>query len=492
MKLNKLKLAILIAAAMVAGGSIGYVLAQKPDAAMQTASSPMVGDKSPLYWYDPMVPTQHFDKPGKSPFMDMQLVPKYADQAGDDDVVKIDPAIVQNLGIRTASVVRGDLADTIDVAATVMLNNRQLAVVQARTSGFVERVYAHAPGDVVLRGAPLADVLVPDWASAQNELIAVLKSGDIGLIQAVRERLGLLGMSPDSIARVEKTGRAQTTATITAPTGGLIQTLDLRTGMTLVPGATLAQINGLDTVWVEAAVPEAQAGKIAVGRNAAISLTAYPGETITGKIIAVLPESDAASRTVRARIELPNRDGRLRPGMFAQVRISNGTRKSALLVPDDAVIRTGTHDVVLLALDGGRFQPVEVKLGEAGNGKVAVLDGLAEGQRIVVSGQFLIDSEASLRGVMARLNNTEASGANPEMAGTVHEGVGKVEAVGAESVTISHDPIQSLGWGAMTMPFDLANPQMAKSIKVGDRVHFFIHQSETGYVIDKLQTEAAQ
>jgi len=488
---NKLKLAALIVAATAAGGGIGYALAPRQDA-VHTTSVPAADDKQALYWYDPMVPTQHFDKPGKSPFMDMQLVPKYAGEADDGNTVKIDPAVVQNLGIRTAPVARGELSDTVDVAASVMLNNRQLAVVQARTGGFVERVYARAPGDVVMRGAPLVDVLVPEWAAAQNELIAVLRSGDAGLVQAVRERLRLLGMSPDLIARVERTKQAQTTITITAPTSGLIQTLDARTGMTLAPGATLAQINGLDTVWIEAAVPEAQAGKIAVGRNVTVSLTAYPGETITGKIIAVLPESDAASRTVRARIELPNRDGRLRPGMFAQVRIDGGKHKSALLIPDDAVIRTGTRNVVLRALDGGRFEPVEVTLGEAGNGKIAVLDGLAEGQQIVVSGQFLIDSEASLRGVMARLNNGETSAAKPAATPAEHEGVGKVEAVETTSLTISHGPIKSLSWGAMTMSFELANPELVKSIKVGDRVHFFMHQSETGYVIDKLQLEAAQ
>lgn len=424
MNKNTFKIIVLSFILAAMSGGIGYWAAKPQSAGKLLAKSvekPVKLEPKVLYWYDPMVPNQRFDKPGKSPFMDMQLVPQYTEEkdadhgtdvgdgVGNSAGIKIDPRIVQNLGVRTTPVTRGTLDSPLDVAANVQLNNRQVAIVQARTAGFVERVYARAPGDVIARGGPLADLLVPEWTGAQNEFLAVLKTGDQGLIESVRERLRSLGMSPDLIAQVEKSGQAHVIVTITAPIGGLIQTLEARTGMAVVPGATLTQINGLDPVWVEAAVPEAQARQVAVGRRISASLAAYPGEKFTGKVAALLPEADRESRTLRVRIELPNRDGRIKPGMFAQVRLDAAKSIATLLIPSEAVIHTGKRNVVLVALKGSRFAPVEVKLGQESNGQVAVLEGLEEGQFIVVSGQFLIDSEASLKGVVARMNGEDHS-----------------------------------------------------------------------------------
>jgi Cu(I)/Ag(I) efflux system membrane fusion protein len=421
MNKNTFKIVVLSFVLSAMSGGIGYWFAtsQRADETgmAKPVEKPVTAERKVLYWFDPMMPDQHFDKPGKSPFMDMQLVPQYADDSanpdGDAAGVRIDPRIVQNLGVRTTPVTRGALASPLDFAANVQLNNRQVAIVQARTAGFVERVYARAPGDVVARGAPLADLLVPEWTGAQNEFLAVLKTGDQGLIQSVRERLRSLGMSPGLIAQVEKSGQAHAVVTITAPIGGLIQTLEARTGMAVAPGATLAQINGLDPVGIEAAIPEVQAAQVAVGGRVSASLAAYPGEKFQGKVAALLPEADKESRTLRVRIEVPNHDGRIKPGMFAQVRLDAAKSVARLLIPSEAVIRTGKRNVVLVAIKGSRFAPVEVKLGQESNGQVAVLDGLEEGQDIVVSGQFLIDSEASLKGVVARMDG-EAHGSDTD------------------------------------------------------------------------------
>ncbi|MBS0316863.1 MAG: efflux RND transporter periplasmic adaptor subunit, partial [Proteobacteria bacterium] len=366
--------------------------AAAPVAANEAPAANTAGRKV-LYWYDPMMPNQHFDKPGKSPFMDMQLVPKYADEGGGAGGVRIDPDMAQNLGIRLASVQRGTFDAPIDVVANVLFNDRDVAVVQARSGGFVQRVYARAPGDVIARGAPLADLLVPEWGGAQGEFLAVLRTGDKSLIDAARERLTLLGMPPGLIARVERTGTSHDTFTITAPIGGVIQSLDVREGMTIAAGMTLAKINGLSTVWLEAAVPESQGGLVSVGHPAEAHLAAYPGETFKGKVIAVLPQTDTASRTLKVRVELPNRDGRLKPGMFAQVRLQTGKTQPVLMIPTEAVIRTGVRNVVIVAQNGGRYAPVEVRLGQEAAGKTAILAGLSEGQKVVASGQFLIDSE---------------------------------------------------------------------------------------------------
>jgi Cu(I)/Ag(I) efflux system membrane fusion protein len=349
-----------------------------------------------------MVPQQHFPAAGKSP-MGMDMVPKYADVgAGSGDAgFKIDPARVQNLGVRIASVERGELASGVQATGTIDFNLRDVAIVQARAAGFVQRVYARAPGDIVRAGAPLADLLVPEWGGAQAEYLAVRRTGDAALVQASRQRLLLLGMSPGLVADVERSGRAQNTVTLTAPTGGVIKTLGVRSGMSVSAGETLAEISGLGSVWLNAAVPEAQAGQVRPGQSAIATLAAYPGETFSGRVTAVLPEAQAESRTLQVRIELPNRDGRLKPGMFANVQLGGGV-KSALLVPTEAVIRTGKRSLVMLALAGGRYQPAEVQIGGSAGDKTEILAGLSAGERIIASGEFLIDSEASLSGAPAR------------------------------------------------------------------------------------------
>lgn len=270
---------------------------------------------------------------------------------------------------------------------------------------------------------------------------------------------------------------------------GLIQTLDIRSGMTVTAGAPLAKINGLDSVWLEAAVPEAQAGQINVGGKLEARFSAYPGENFTGKILAVLPETNADSRTLRVRIELPNRDGRLKPGMYAQINLDAGKATPGLLVPSEAVIRTGTRNVLLVTTGDGRYQPVDVQLGQEADGKSIVLGGVTAGQQVVTSGQFLIDSEASLKGVLARLNTSSSSNAAIAQA-ALNETTGKIESLKGLEITLSHGPVKTLGWGPMTMTFKLAQPDMASGLKTGDSVHFSFSEKNGDYVIEKLDRSA--
>ena len=392
----------ILAAVLIAGGG-GYWLGQRGngDAAPEAASE---GGRKALYYYDPMFPNQKFDKPGKSPFMDMQLVPKYANEAAgaaETPGVTIDPAAMQNLGIRIVTAEMGSLSATLNVTGSIDFNQRDVAIIQARSGGFVSRVYGRAPGDVIGAGAPIADVQLPEWGGAQTEFLAVKRLGKPALTAAARQRLRLMGMSDGLIASVERTGRTNGTVTITSPIAGVIQTLDARAGVTLGQGQTLAQVTGIGTVWLNAAVPEAQAGSVRIGQNVSAMLTAFPGETFGGRVIAILPTAQADSRTLTVRIELANRGGRLRPGMFAQVALG-GDARPALLVPSEAVIRTGTRTIVMLAMDDGRFHPAEVRTGREAGGKTEVLAGLAVGEKVVASGQFLLDSEASLTGIAVR------------------------------------------------------------------------------------------
>lgn len=390
----------LLAMAMAAGGT-GYWIGHGGGSPAPMAST--ADGRQPLYYYDPMFPNQKFDKPGKSPFMDMQLVPKYADEGGAAGPagVTIDPAARQSLGIRLVAAQRGSLASTLDVTGTIDFNQRDVAIVQARSGGFVQRVYARAPGDVVRAGAPIADLLLPDWGGAQTEFLSVKRLGRPDLTAAARQRLKLIGMSDGLIAGVERSGRPNGMVTITTPISGVIQTLDARQGVTLATGQTLAQVSGLGTVWLNAAVPEARAGDVRIGQNATATLTSFPGETFAGRVIAILPTAQADSRTLTVRIELSNRGGRLRPGMFATVSLG-GDARPALLVPSEAMIRTGTRTLVMLAAGDGRYHPAEVKAGRDAGGQTEILAGLAEGEKVVASGQFLLDSEASLTGIAVR------------------------------------------------------------------------------------------
>jgi Cu(I)/Ag(I) efflux system membrane fusion protein len=487
---SRLRLVLSCAAIALVAGAGGYGLARlQSHPAAATAPGPQGGRKV-LYWYDPMVPAQHFDKPGKSPFMDMQLVARYADEGGGAAPgVRIDPATIQSLGVRMATVVRGDFATDVDVTGVLDFNQRDVAIVQARAVGFVQRVYARAPGDVVNAGAPIADLLVPTWGGAEAEYLAVRRTGDPVLESAARQRLRLLGMPDGLINAVAGDGRPRTIVTLSTPIGGAIQTLDVRQGMTVAMGQTLAQISGLGTVWLNAAVPEAVIGQVRIGETVRAELAAFPGETITGRVTAILPTAQADSRTLTVRVELPNPRGRLKPGMFATVHIG-GAAHPALFVPSEAVIRTGTRALVMLAGDGGRFQPVEVQLGREDRDRTEILAGLDEGQKVVASGQFLFDSEASLAGVQVRPLTASAppAAAQPQLYRTR----GRIEALSGDQITFSHEPVPALGWPAMTMTFTLDPPSLAKGLKVGDRVAFGFEQRPAGPAVRQLSPVAGQ
>ena len=379
--------------AILASAGIGYGVARFTAPSTSESASAASDGRKILYWYDPMVPQEHYDNPDALSSMGMKAIkPKYADENGaasGPPGVRVDPSARQNLGIRLATVEAGAIQSDLTVSGTIDFNQRTVAVIQARANSFVQRVYNRAPGDVISAGAPLADVLVPEWGGAQAEYRAVQRTGDKALIAASRQRLRLLG--------APGTGGNGTT-TIRSPIGGVIQTLDVRRGMTLSAGQTLAQVSGLGTVWLNAAVPEAQSAGIRVGRPTRVELTAFPGDNVYGRVIAILPTAQAESRTLTVRIELPNRGGRLRPGMFATVHFS-GDAGGGLLVPSEAVIRTGKRNLVMVAVAGGRYRPVEVQVGREGGGKTQILAGLVQGQKVVASGQFLLDSEASLSGI---------------------------------------------------------------------------------------------
>lgn len=459
----------------------GSVAGAPPADATAPGAGTEADGRKVLYWYDPMKPDAHFDKPGKSPFMDMQLVPRYADEAAAGSV-QIDPRTVQSLGVRLVPVRRDSVAPAVEAPGTLGFDERDVAIVQARTAGFVERVYARAPGDVLAAGAPLADVLVPEWAGAQQEFLAVRATGQPELAAAARQRLLLLGMPESLVAEVAQRGQPQAVQTLRSPIAGVVQELMVRAGMSLAPGMTLARIGGLGTLWLDVAVPEVHAGLLAAGQPVTATLPAFPGEVFRGRVAAVLPEAQRETRSLRVRVELPNRGGRLKAGMAAVVRLQ-GPAQPALVVPSEAVIRTGQRALVYVAGDGpGRYRPVPVELGRELGGVIEVLQGLSEGQQVVASGQFLIDSEASLSGVLNRAAAATAA---------VHDARGVVESIDKGELTLQHEPVPALKWPAMSMPFELKDARQAAGLRVGDAVEFSFSQSAGGWRLERIAKATA-
>ncbi len=408
-------------ASAAAGESLPQSIAQGEAATRRHISAGIqAGDVDPitgkkiLYYHDPMVPGNKFDKPAKSPFMDMMLVPVYADNANSSDAsqVSVSPRTQQNLGVRTAVVVLGTLAPQVTAVGSIVWNERDQALVQARASGFVERLMVRATLDRVLPGQPLAELFVPDWVAAQEEFLALRRmqgsapgSALAPLVDAARQRMRQVGMDPAQITLVEDSGQAQPRFTLVAPIAGVVTELMARQGMTVLAGATLFRINGTSTVWAQAEVPESQVALLRPGSSVQASSPAVPGVVFAGRVQALLPEVNPSTRTLKARLELANPGARLVPGMFVQMQFIDPRGGQALLVPTEAVIQTGQRSLVMLAEAAGRFRPVQVQIGIESGGQTEIKHGLAAGQQVVVSSQFLIDSEASLKGVEARLNS---------------------------------------------------------------------------------------
>jgi membrane fusion protein, copper/silver efflux system len=495
--MNKNLILTLAAIALTGAGiGAGYWFGARGASTATNVAAPAAdaAEKKPLYYHDPMYPLQKFDKPGKSPYMDMMLVPVYGDSGADEGTVKISPRVVQNLGIRTALVTSGAIDKKVQVVGAVAYDERAVVMVQARVNGYIEKLFVRAPLDRVARGQPLAEILAPDWVSAQEEYLALKNSpqANEALRTAARQRLSVLGMPAATIAAIDADGKTRARITLTSPVSGVIGELSVRDGMTVAPGTPLFRINGLATVWINADVPETQVAWLKPGSNVEASVPAYPGEIFKGRVTALLPEVNAATRTLKARIEVANPNARLSPGMFATIDVASVAKKEVLLVPTEAVIQTGTRTVVVVANTGAdgkpQFTPVDVEIGTEANEMTEIRKGLTKGASVVLSGQFLIDSEASLKA-----SGTRMSGNAPvaEATTAAHKGEGKVEDIGKDGVTISHGPIPTLKMGAMTMEYKLPKTGMPPEIKTGATVSFEVIATPQGeFQVTKIERKA--
>ncbi|MGB5441354.1 MAG: efflux RND transporter periplasmic adaptor subunit [Gammaproteobacteria bacterium] len=360
-------------------------------------------DREVLYWVAPMDANYRRDKPGKSP-MGMDLVPVYADESGGaSNSITIAPEVVQNLGVRTAIAERTRLWRGIDTVGYVDFDESRLSHIHLRTEGWIEGLTVESEGERVSRGQRLFNLYSPELVNAQEEFVQALNAGNKGLIGASRSRLAALGIPASQVRQLEKDRQASQTIPVYAPQDGVVASLSVREGMYVKPATTVMSLADLSSVWLLAEVFERQADWVRVGQSAEVSLAFLPGRTWDGTVEYIYPSLDPKTRTLKARLRFANPDEALKPNMYANVKIYGGAKNDVIVIPLEALIRTGRAERVIIGRGAGRFEARQVRAGIESGDWVEILSGVEPGDRVVVSGQFLIDSEASLKASMTRM-----------------------------------------------------------------------------------------
>ena len=488
------KTVLMVAAALVIGAGIGYWggLGISGD---QTSMPGTSGEKEVLYWVAPMDPNFRRDKPGKSP-MGMDLIPKYADDGtggAEGEAIRIEAAVANNIGVRTAEATVTDLSREINTVGYVAIDEGKTSHVHVRAAGWVDKLYRKAVGEHVNKGEVIFEIYSPDLVAAQAEYKQALGFTNDALQTASLDRLIALGMAEAQIEDLRKTGQIKNLVDVRAPQDGIIMALQIGEGMYVTPGKTVFSFADLSTVWVKVEVFEAQSSWVAAGQQATLTLPFLPGETWTGTVDYVYPVIDPKSRTLEVRLSFPNADHRLKPNMYGEIGLFVEPARDVVSIPREALIRTGKTDRVIVALGDGLFRPAEVTAGMETSERVEIKAGLAAGERVVTSGQFLIDSEASLNGAFLRMlpdssdmagmgegdaaqNEDTAVGA-PES----HHGIGTLVSFNDDgTVTLSHEPIETLNWPAMTMGFNVSTVVDLSEFKIDDQLKFTIKRSPDG------------
>ena len=376
------------------------------DTAGNGGASESKGEKKPLYWVAPMDPNYKRDKPGQSP-MGMDLIPYYGDQNSTEDspgTVKISPNVINNLGVRTTRAEMKYVSSSISGAGLVKYNEEQLFHIHPRVEGWIEKLYVKTSGEPVEKNQPLYDMYAPELVNAQEELLLALTRNNSRLIQAAEDRLRSLQFSNQQIKQLKSSRVTQQRVTFYSPHRGVVENLNIREGFFVDPKNTLMSIGALDDVWIEVDVLEKQSAMVKLDQFVDMTLDYAPGRTWQGQVDFIYPTLDPMTRNLKIRLRFKNEDHTLKPNMYAQVKINAIDDNEALVVPSEAVIRTGRSDRVVLALGAGQFKSIEVTLGKQYDDFIEVIEGLVAGDRIVASAQFLLDSESSKSSDFKRMN----------------------------------------------------------------------------------------
>lgn len=360
-------------------------------------------EKEVLYWVAPMDPNYQRDKAGKSP-MGMDLIPVYADAVSSGNAVIISPEVIQNLGVRTAKAEISKLWRGIDTVGYVDFDESKLSHIHLRTEGWIENLKIRSEGERVKKDDRLFDFYSPALVNAQEEFVQALSVKNKSLITASSERLLALGVSKGQITRLRKNRKVRQYISVFAPQDGVVSTLPVREGMFIKPSMKVMSLADLSSVWLLAEVFERQVNWVTQGDSAEVTLSYLPGRTWQGKVEYIYPSLDPKTRTLKVRLRFDNPEEALKPNMYANVKIFGGAKTEVLVVPMEALIRTGRDERVIVALGEGRFEARDVSAGIESGDWVEIASGLKAGEQVVVSGQFLIDSEASIKASFSRMS----------------------------------------------------------------------------------------
>lgn len=409
---------VLVAAVLLAGIAIGITASRWPLQSESTATTTTTpAEPVVLYWQAPMDPNYRRDVPGKSP-MGMDMVPVYANAGSDDDdVVRISPTVVNNMGVRTAAVESGVLSRQVDTVGYVGYDEDTVHHIHTRVDGWIEQLSVKTVGDSVQAGQVLFELYSPTLVNAAEEFLAALRGKSDALKQASGDRLIALGVTKDEIERLRREGTVRQRVRTYAQNDGVVAELGVRLGMHVTPAMQVMSIANLDRVWILAEVFERQAAWIAPGQMAEVELDYLPGQVLSGKVDYVYPELDPKTRTLKVRMRFDNSDAVLRPNMFARVTIHGTETGDVVHVPREAVIRGGRTDRVVLALGEGRFRVQPVRVGIESGDRVEIRSGLAAGETVVISGQFLIDSESNIDSALERMDSGDNDESTADDAG---------------------------------------------------------------------------
>jgi membrane fusion protein, copper/silver efflux system len=501
---------IVLLLAAVAIAAAGYWVGQMRSheaahASADAAAAPDAGGKKILYYRNPMGLPDTSPTPKKDS-MGMDYLPVYEGEDEGGNGITVSNARVQNMGVRVAPVQKRQLDAVVRASGRIEVDERRLVTVTAKFEGYIERLYVNATGQAVAKGTPLFDAFSPELLAAQREYavaaqgLARVKEADAAtqagmqrLADSALTRLRLWDVTDEELKRLATTGEARRTLTFRAPASGIVLERKATQGMRFMPGEVLFEIADLSSVWLVADVFEQDLGRVRVGSKARVRLEAYPGETVEGRVTFIYPTLRAETRSAQVRIELPNPGGRLKPAMFAQVELPVGSSQDLqLVVPNAAVIDSGTRRVVIIDQGAGRFEPREVKTGARGDEFTVITEGVKEGESVVVAANFLLDAESNLRAALGGL--TGGSNTNPDKVPVAHEAVGRLDDVDAQGGTmiITHEPVKSLNWPTMTMEFVPSNDAIAKAAQPGDAIRFeFVERKPGEWVVTKMEKAGA-
>lgn len=484
------------AAAPAAAGPAGEAAARTP--------------RKPLYYRNPMGLADTSASPKKDSMgMDYIAVYEGEDEApGGAGEIRISTEKVQKLGVKTEVAAVRELARRVTAAGRVEIDERRVHTVSAKFEGWIEHLHVNATGQPVSKGQALFEVYSPELVSAQREYavaargVAALKdasaemqTGMKQLAEAGLARLRNWDISEEQVKALAAGGEPKRTLSFRSPAGGVVLEKKAIAGMRFMPGEMLYQVADLGSVWVLADVFERDIGAVKVGAGVTVNINAYPDKSFTGRVAYIYPTLKPETRTVPVRVELANPGGLLKPAMYASVDLAVGGAARVLTVPLSAVIDSGTRQIVLMQKAAGRFEPREVKLGQRSDDYVEVREGIAEGDAVVVAANFLIDAESNLKAALSGLTAAPEAGGTKAAKGKVsHQATGTLEAIDAKNgtVTVTHAPVASLAWPAMTMDFILANPALVDKLKSGAPVDLeFVERGPGEWVITKMEAKGA-